>query len=197
MKLLRDFSWRAIAIFQLVAPAAFAADLSENLLLNPSFEYETAADFHGGVYWTLNHPDVHGDAYGSARRENWRAQDGFYAMAIRGTWANAGDAGGAWQEIPVFPGTTYRFSAWIWADAVWTAATCEIKIEFWNDDRSQRLATVRRPLTDVGESWREETLEAVAPDEAAWVRAVVHVSGAGPEGALLIDSLALRTEDKP
>lgn len=168
-----------------------------NLLLNPSFEYETAADFHACVFWSLNRPGTHGDSYGSAQRENWRAHEGFYAMAIRGAWAGAGDGGGIWQEVAAVPGTAYRFSAWTWADAAWTAQTRQLKIEFWNADHSRRIATAAQPLEDAGESWQEVALAAVAPDEAAWVRGVVHVAGAGPEGALLVDSLALRAGTAP
>ena len=184
----------AAALGFALVPLAAAAG---NLLLNPSFEYETAADFHACVFWTMNGPDVHGDAYGSAQRENWRACDGFYAMAIRGTWAGAGDAGGVWQEVPAAPGSVYRFSAWAWADAAWTAQIRDLKIEFWNADRSRRLERHAVPLNGVGETWREFTLAATAPADAAWVRAVVHVAGAGPDGALLLDSLALQTKLEP
>lgn len=165
-----------------------------NLLLNPSFEYETAADFHSCVFWTMNQPGEHGDTYGSARRENWRAHDGYYAMAIRGAWAGAGDSGGLWQEVPAAPGAAYRVSARVWADAAWTAQTRELKIEFWNADHSERLARHARPLENLGETWQEVSLEATAPEDAAWVRVVVHVSGAGPEGALLVDSLCLQLQ---
>ena len=178
-------------------PLAAGAASPGKLLRNPSFEYETAADFHACVYWALNRPGTHGDSYGSAQRENWRAHDGFYAMAIRGTWAGAGDGGGIWQEVPASPDTAYRFSAWVWADVAWTAQTRELKIEFWNADHSRRIATVAQPLDGIGETWQEISLEAVAPDEAAWVRVVVHVADAGPEGALLIDSLDLRALSEP
>ena len=181
----------SIAVLSLaLAPAARAEP--DNLLLNPSFEYETAADYHSCVFWSMNHPALHGDTYGAAQRENWRAHDGFYAMAIRGTWAGAGENGGCWQEVPATPGISFRFSAWIWADAAWTAQTRELKIEFWNADHSQRLARHALPLENLGEFWQEVSIEATAPEGTAWVRAVVHVSSAGAEGALLVDSLVLR-----
>ena len=182
----------AAALCLALAPARAGA-APDNLLLNPSFEYETAADFHTCVFWTMNRPDAHGDSYGSARRENWRAQDGYYAMAIRGTWAGAGDGGGIWQEVPAVPGAKYRFSAWTWADAAWTAQTREIKIEFWNADHARMIAHHELPLENTGESWQEFILEALAPADAAWVRAVVNVAGSGPEGSLLVDSVALRS----
>ena len=174
-----------------LAPARTGA-APDNLLLNPSFEYETAADFHSCVYWTLNQPDPHGGFYGSVRRENWRARDGYYAMAIRGTWAGAGDFGGFWQEVPAAPDATCRFSAWTWTDAAWTAQTCEIKIEFWNADHSRMIEPCALPLKNTGESWQESVLEATAPAETAWVRVVVNIADAGPEGSLLVDSVALR-----
>jgi hypothetical protein len=188
-----------LACLALCSGMAFTAAAADpgNLLLNPSFEYETAGDFHAGMFWVQNQPDRLGDTYGSARRENWRAQDGFYAMAIRGTWAGAGDSGGVWREVPAIPGTTYRFTAWTWADAVWSASTRELKIEFWNADRSRPLASTGLSLDDTGESWQETSLENVAPDGSAWVRAVIHVAGAGPEGALLVDSLTLRSGTAP
>ncbi len=183
-----------ILLLQTTAPARAE---TANLLLNPSFEYETADNFHSCVFWTMNQPGIHGDSYGSARRENWRAQDGYYAMALRGTWAAAGDSGGLWQEVSATPGSAYRFSAWTWADAAWSAQTRDLKIEFWNSDHSQRLSRHALPLENLGESWQESTIEATAPENAAWVRAVIHVSNAGPEGALLVDSLALRTGTLP
>ena len=182
----------AAALGFALVPLAAAAG---NLLLNPSFEYETAADFHACVFWTMNRPDVHGDSYGSAQRENWRARDGFYAMAIRGTWAGASEHGGVWQEVPAMPGSAYRLSAWFWADAAWTAQIRDLKIEFWNADRSRRLERHAVPLNGVGETWQEVSLEAAAPAGAAWVRAVVHIDGAGPVGALLVDSLVLQVAD--
>ena len=186
----------AIAAVLGFALAPFAA-AAGNLLLNPSFEYETVADFHACVFWKMNGPDVHGDSYGSAQRENWRARDGFYAMAIRGAWAGAGDSGGCWQEVPAQPGAAHRFSAWAWADAAWTAPSRELKLEYWNADHSRLLATHALPLENLGESWREFSLSASAPAGAAWVRAVIHVSGAGPEGALLVDSLFLQSGGEP
>lgn len=186
-----------LSVLLLHPAAAPARAETANLLLNPSFEYETAADFHSCVFWTMNQPGEHGDTYGSARRENWRAHDGYYAMAIRGTWADAGDSGGLWQEVPAVPGTPCRFSARAWADAAWTAQTCEIKIEFWNTDHSRRIARHAFPLDHPGETWQEFSVEATAPEDAAWVRAVIHVSGAGPEGALLVDSLRLHGQPAP
>lgn len=182
------------ALLLLLPAAAPARADPPNLLLNPSFEYETADDFHSCVFWTMNRPGEHGDTYGSARRENWRAHDGYYVLAIRGTWAGAGDSGGLWQEGPTAPGTPYRFSARAWADAAWSAHTRELKIEFWNADHSQRLVRHALPLDHPGETWQEFSIEATAPEDATWVRAVIHVSGAGPEGALLIDSLCLQSQ---
>ena len=193
MKSLFSFFTLLLMGLWLCSAASMSRAETANLLLNPSFEYETAADFHACIFWSMNQPDSHGDAYGSARRENWRAHDGYYAMAIRGAWASAGDSGGIWQEVPASPGINYHFSAWTWADAAWTARTSDIKIEFWNADHSQRLARHAPPLENLGESWREFSLAATAPQEAVWVRAVIHVAGAGPAGALLVDSLALRT----
>ncbi len=178
----------------LASPALAASD---NLLLNPSFEYETAGDFHSCVFWSMNHPNLRGDTYGSARRENWRAHDGFYMMALRGAWAGAGDSGGCWQEVPAQPGAAHRFSAWAWADAAWTAPTRELKLEYWNADHSRLLATHALPLENLGESWREFSISASAPEGAAWARAIVHMSGAGPEGALLVDSLVLQSGAEP
>ena len=39
-----------------VLAAASASAAPENLLLNPSFEYETAADFHGCMHWKMGSP---------------------------------------------------------------------------------------------------------------------------------------------
>ena len=69
-----------------VLAAASASAAPENLLLNPSFEYEIAADFHGCSVWKMGSPNEHGDVYGSARRENWRGLGGITASSSPSTW---------------------------------------------------------------------------------------------------------------
>lgn len=170
---------------------ALCATAEANLIQNPSFETEG----HGGpsspLNWKMNEPDDHGDAWGSAIREDWRAHEGRAAAAVRGSWAGAGDYGGLWQEAEIDAGREYVFSAWLWADATWTAQVQEIKIEFWDVGRSQKLGEAVNSFNDISEIWMEKSVQAIAPVGAFWARVVINVSGAGANGALQIDDLRL------
>jgi hypothetical protein len=162
-----------------------------NLVQNPGFE----AEGHGGprtaLNWKMNEPDDHGDSWGSATRETWRSREGQCCATVRGTWAEAGDHGGWWQETEVERGKRYRLSAWLWADSTWSANVQQIKIEFWNTDRSFKLGEAAVFFNDISEMWMEKFVEGLAPDGSFWARAVINVSGAGPKGALHIDDVSL------
>lgn len=162
-----------------------------NSLSNPSFEIESAFSYGAAINWKMNDPDDHGDAWGSAARENWRARDGQFVATVRGTWAGAGDYGGWWQEVEGHAGHTYRFAAWLWADAAWTAQTQELKLEFWNWDRTQLLGSAVNAFWGIGEEWIEKQVVAVAPEGTEWVRVVINVTGAGETGSLNIDTVEL------
>jgi hypothetical protein len=178
-----------------VAVIAFAvsgmAIASANMLRNASFETPAADGEFGAQSWKMNDPDEHGDAWGSAARETWRAQDGTAIGTVRGTWAQAGDYGGWWQESEATAGTMYRVSAQFYADTDWTAATQELKLEFWNADRSQMLGATTNAIVGVGEMWTEVSVDGTAPEGTAWARAVISVSGTGEAGALQIDAVDL------
>jgi hypothetical protein len=185
---------RALSLFLfLLAASAFAG---ENLLQNPSFEIEGSYDANATLNWKLNDPDDHGDSWGAASRENWRSHDGQFAAAIRGTWANAGDYGGWWQELECQPGEVYRLTAWLWADGSWSAKTQDIKIEFWNIDRSTLVSVAMTSVQDASEIWSQKSVESRAPDGSFWVRVVINVSGAGPAGSLMVDDLDLQIVPK-
>ncbi len=176
---------------------AFPAVGWPNLIRNPSFEFETTDSPHEALHWKLDKPDTHGDSYGTASREGWRAHDGVFMMAIRGTWANEGTYGGCWQEVPGEPGITYRAAARFWADLSWSSQVQEIKLEFWNEDYTQLLDSKITPLGDIGERWVQREVVATAPELTAWARIVIYVNGVGDHGALHIDSVYLAPEDEP
>ena len=179
---------RGAAIGALVATTGWA-----NLLYNGGFELESAFSYGSALNWKMNDPDDHGDAYGSAARENWRAHGGQFLGSIRGTWAGVGDMGGWWQEAEGHAGTTYQASAWFYADAEWTAATKELKIEFWNWDRAQLLGSAVRSLDELRAEWTRHEVSAAAPEGTEWVRVVIHASGASEAGSLQIDDVELVT----
>lgn len=163
-----------------------------NLIRNGGFE-EAAGDgvMTDAKHWKMNHPDTHGDQWGSASRENWRAFEGEFIGTIRGLWADCGTYGGWWQESEAIPGTTYRFSGWFYADTEWIARTQEIKIEFWDSTYTTVLHSRTKPITGCDMDWEEISIEATAPPGAAWVRAVVNVINTGASGSLQMDSLEL------
>ncbi len=164
---------------------------ARNLIYNGSFEAESAFSYGFAQNWKMNDPDDHGDMWGNAARENWRAKDGAYIMALRGTWAGTDDFGGIWQEAEGRGQQAYQLTAWLWQDAGWTAAVQEMKLEFWNWDRTELLGSAVLKLENLGEEWSRRELNAVSPEGTEWVRVVFSVSGAGPTGALQIDDVAL------
>jgi hypothetical protein len=182
---------KQLGIAFLVCAAAGAA--WAGLLQNTSFETAGSGGDQTAKNWKLDDPNEHGDAYGSATRENWRAHEGTWIGVIRGTWADAGDMGGFWQEAEATAGTTYRATAQLWSDPDWSAQVQEMKIEFWNSDRSEQISAVTNAILGTGESWNEATVEGIAPEGAGWARAVIHAGGVGEAGALQIDEFDLDT----
>lgn len=179
------------ALFALSCSATYA---DSNLIRNPSFE-ESGAQFSHAAFWKMGEPDTHGDAWGSASREDWRSRDGMYILVVRGQWAGTDDHGGCWQEVGAIPGVTYYAAAWFWADESWSPKKQEIKIEFWNTDYSQKLAEKSHALEDIGPEWTHRHLSATAPNDAAWARLVINVDGVGEAGALQIDSVYMSTAE--
>lgn len=163
---------------------------SANLLNNPGFE-EAGTQPESALYWKMHDPNDHGDAWGNAIRADWRAQGGRHIGVIRGGWAGVGEYGGFWQEAEITAGTSYKATAWFWADSQWSAETQELKLEFWNADRTEMLADESVTLHDVGEVWVQKEVSAEAPENAVWARVVIHAAGAGDHGALQIDNVSL------
>ncbi|HMO98720.1 MAG TPA: hypothetical protein PKE26_06380 [Kiritimatiellia bacterium] len=161
-----------------------------NLLRNGSFE-EAGAGFNDALYWKMGQPDQHGDAWGSATREGWRAFDGEHLMTVRGLWAGSSHYGGIWQEHPAAPGARYRFSGWFYCDPEWVARTQEIKLEFWDADAKLLLGEERQAIKDCDVEWKQISVEAVTPVGATRVRVVVNVDNTGAMGALQCDDLTL------
>lgn len=169
-----------------------------NLLGNPSFEMPGSMDRYAR-HWEWNKPDSHGSIWDNAYRETWRAHGDTYEAVIKGSWCSGITVGGWWQEAPATVGATYRASAWFWADrggggGTWSAASQELKIEFYSNTYGSAVSVAAVDLSDVGESWTQKTVTAVAPAHAAWARFVVGVSGAGPQGALQFDDAELVRE---
>ena len=178
-----------IALFLLTAAAAGAV----NLIENPGFEQESSFSYGYAMFWKLNSPDDHGDCYGSAARENWRAHEGQFIATIRGSWAGQGNWGGWWKEVEGHGGTTYKAAGWFYADAAWAAETQEMKLEFWNWDRTKFLGSAVNSLSELREEWTRHEVSAVAPEATESVRLVIHAAGASEIGSLQIDDVELAT----
>lgn len=186
-----SFYFRKSILVATVAIGFAVSGQAANLLSNGSFEAESSFAYGFAQNWKMNDPDDHGDAWGSAGRENWRAKDGEFIMAIRGLWVDQGDNGGVWQEVEGRPSQTYRLTAWFWADSAWNPQMQEMKLEFWNWDRSEMLSSAVKKIDEVGEDWKDISLTATAPEGTEWVRVVFSVSGASSEGSLQIDDVSL------
>ena len=174
----------------LAAALTFSRTANANLLKNSGFETAGTKE-DSAVHWKMNDPDDHGDAWGTAIRADWRAHEGRNIGVIRGSWAGLGDYGGFWQEVAVTSGATYICTAWLWADGGWRAELQEMKLEFWNADRTAVISSETIALHDIGELWVQKELEANAPEGAAWARVVINVTGTGDQGALQIDEISI------
>ena len=169
-----------------------------NLVKNSGFEMPGSADRYArGWEWYM--PDSHGSMWDNAYRETWRTHGDLYEAVIKGSWSSGMTTGGWWQEAAASAGVTYRASAWFWADrggagGTWSAASQELKIEFYSSGLGTPLSTAAIDLSDVGETWTQKTVTAVAPASTAWARFVVGVTGAGSQGALQFDDAELVRE---
>jgi hypothetical protein len=111
-----------VVAFALSFVTSLCAQAQGNLLQNPGFEVQGDWELSAS-HWDLDNPDTHGDTWGTAYRENWRAHSGSREGSVRGIWAGGGGFGGWWQEVPALPGATYTLSGWFWADSSWTIQT--------------------------------------------------------------------------
>lgn len=172
------------------AMAQFMVDA--NLLNNPGFE-TPGSSTNVALYWDVDDPDLHGEAWGNARRVNWRAHAGSWEGTLRGTWAGAGSSGGFWQEVPATPGRRYRYTAWFWADSSWSPGAQGMKLEFFSGATKGEtlLQAATNFLTGIGETWVERSMEGIAPSNATWARVVIFTDNASANGALQFDDLAL------
>ncbi|MDD4735770.1 MAG: hypothetical protein PHP44_06660 [Kiritimatiellae bacterium] len=169
-----------------------AASSFANLLQNGGFETAGASETEA-LYWRWANPDLNGSTWGTASRESWRAYAGTWEATIRGTWA--GDvAGGWWQQASGEAGVTYTASAWFWADANWTAGQQGMKLEFYDAVSSVPLTVVTNLISGITENWEQKTIQAVAPENTAWVRVVVYADNVGGNGALQFDEVSVVAE---
>lgn len=172
--------------------AMFVANTATNLLFNPGFE-TAGSSSNSASYWQAGQPNVHGEMWGTGRRVNWRARGGSWAGALRGRWANEGALGGFWQEVAAVPGRAYKLSGWFWADSTWQPAHQRMKLEFLSGDAtgSNYLLVVTNDLLNIGQAWTNLSIQATAPVNATWVRAVILSDDVSLEGALQFDDFRL------
>jgi len=174
--------------------------IDSNLLFNTSFE-STGNTATRARYWEFGNPNSHGGIAGSAQRQgvSWgiTARSGNWVGLIAGTWSGT-DTGTWWQDAPAEPGLVYEAAAWFQAEgtnsgAPWaTAQLQQIKLEFYDFNRTNLLGTFVRSLTSVTTNWAEQAIAGLAPENTAWARLVFHVEGAGSSGTLRIDDASLR-----
>jgi len=174
---------------------------ASNLLMNPGFEQQGSSPT-AAQYWTWGEPNLNGSHWGSAIRENWwtYTNDGpsTYAHAIQG-YLSGTNTGGFYQEAAAITGMTYTFSAYLWADASWSAGYQVIKLEFLQGQifGTTMVFAVTNMFNDVGEAWTQKSLSATCPAGANWVRVVAEVWLAGCCGSLQFDNCSLVMSSPP
>jgi len=174
-------------------------NIGSNLIYNSSFEIQGSSQPRA-KYWEFGNPNNHGSYSANAQRQgsNWgyQVKSGAWLGLIGGTWAGS-DNGAWWQEVPVEPGLTYEATGWfnseVGVSTTWkTAAQQELKLEFYNFNRSTLLATFTRDLASVTNIWAEHAVAGLAPPGAAWARLVFYATGVGGTGTLRMDDAGLR-----
>jgi hypothetical protein len=157
---------------------------AENLLKNPGFEHDEA--------WAADQA--------ASLRNMWRSHDGgHYNAAILGLWATQGANGFVEQrDIPVEPGKTYVFKAWLWADLGWNPESQFLKVIFL-DDEQQPLSEQTVDVPGIHPIWTPVKCEATAPAKAATAIVRIGALQVSAHGALTIDDLFFGedTEEAP
>ncbi|MBP7830099.1 MAG: hypothetical protein KA248_09305 [Kiritimatiellae bacterium] len=160
----------------------------ENLLKNPGFEE--------GGYWASY-------LYAYPRNE-WRSHDdGRYNAAIMGLWAGKGplsvidrkiwadqspDGMIEQRDIPIAPGRSYVFRAWLWADPGWAPVQQYMKIIFY--DREGFILGERSiDLPTIYPMWTAYECAAAAPAGAVKASVAIGARGVRLYGAMTIDDL--------
>lgn len=181
----------AAATLCFAAPGFVSGANAQNLLNNPSFA-DAGSTTNIALYWAEGEPDEHAQMLGSALRVNWRSYGSDnWIGTIRGTWANAGNAGVFWQEVPGDSDTEYTFSGWFWADNSWgTPGEQGIKIEFV-DSENNVIAYGANYFYDIGENWVLKSVTATSPAGTVYVRVVIYAADVNSAGALQFDELSL------
>jgi len=163
-----------------------------NMLQNTGFE-TAGTDATKAQNWEWGNPDLNGSGWGTASRESWRSHAGTYEATICGSWK--GDTvGGWWQQATGEAGVTYTASAWFWADSNWTTGEQGIKLEFYDTNLATPLLVVTNVISSVSTNWIQENVQAVAPQNTAFVRVVVYADNVGADGALQFDDVLLIAE---
>ncbi len=170
-----------------------------NLIQNSSFEVAGNHDLgERARHWQWGVPDTHGDIWAihywsrAKRKTDWRRRSGTAQATLCAKWSPPDDDfGGWWQEGPAEPGYTYQGSAWFWADPEWTAGNQEMKVEFY-DTNFVLLGVSAMNYTATNTHWTRNKVLGVAPENTAWARIVIAMSGAGTQGAMQFDDVELR-----
>jgi len=168
-------------------------NVGTNLLLNGGFETQGSASYLAR-YWAQNEPNLHGYRSGAGvdRSDYGGGHGGSWKGAILGGWAGYGGNGTFWQEAPVEPGLPCAASAWFLAEVgTWTSAVQELRLDFFDFNKTNLLASYSTNLAGVTTSWSQYSVTGAAPAQAAWARLVFNVAGAGNDGSLQMDDAGL------
>ncbi|MBU1693911.1 MAG: hypothetical protein KKC51_08090, partial [Verrucomicrobia bacterium] len=164
-------------------------NIGTNLLHNGGFEIE-GSDQYSARFWQQNVPNLHGGEIGAVDRSDYGGGHGgsTWKGQVLGTWAGQGDSGSFWQEAPVEEGLPCAASAWFQTESTtWTAGVQELRLEFYDFDKTNLLASFSTNLSDVSTTWVQHSITGAAPAQAAWARLILNVAQAGSNGTFRMD----------
>ena len=185
------FSVLFVAVSLSLGAADVLAQTAPNLLADPSFEE-----------WAGDPSSTNWGTFGNVECGSITPRTKSIMVKIYGNFKNEVNSSGIYQDVPATEGKTYEVSAYLRQNSDDHLAgdnKAWVKLEFFNADRSTRLATFESPIKmDVKSPSKKymfiSTGPAVAPKGTVFARAVVLIQQ-GPDnarGAVLVDDVSLK-----
>ena len=158
-----------------------------NLVYNSGFATQGTSS-ETAQYWE---DDVSGGMWGGSERSSWNNSDGDgYSDVIKGSWSGY-DYAGSWQSIDtIVTGQQYLVSAYFYYDNSWSAATWQIKVEWYDSNTLVNTDTLN--ISGISQStWTYQSTVVTAPSGVDHAHFVLDVSGIVASGAMYMDQVVI------
>ena len=156
-----------------------------NLLKNPGFELTTTPEGGDAVGWNGS------QSWPKSIDDDYAPHSGNWCGAIYGQlYPDWTDHASLAQEVLIVPGRTYTAEAWLKGTPDWEADSMQIAIE-WIDQSQDIISNDTIEVPSLTTSWVKYSSECVAPSNATKARVAFLCIGAGTNGSMHVDDVAL------